>query len=645
MRNVHRVMAPLIAASIALPASLAAQGAEGGERAALGGVAPQKEWIAVLGDSFSSGEAAPPYEAGTEVENGNGCHRGRNGWAWKIMAEFPGADLEFLACSGATVGENFAARVSHAEEPQVQRLKERVDEWGPPRAVLYSIGGNDVKFAPLITTCYVEGVVSNLVSPVSPGACWLMGEHVIDLIQTELPARLDNAYDKVIETLGAAAPETPVFVIGYPQVYKPNIGAYLLHCQWVKPHYLRGSSRSMESVAPRMNVQIQGFVENRRNRGAANLHYVNTLDVIAGHELCTGKAWIHSIVALVDLSPAIAAEYFKTVYLGTGDFRKIILKDSAHPIEPGQEAMARRIRGYVAYARLPRETDKGSQLVLGQTLLSGESLYSPNRKFRLLMQADGNLVLYRSDQEQALWSTGTDGWDQGGLGDWLDGPVILQDDGNLVHYDVEGRARWASKTVGVGRVLRLQDDGNLVLYGASGPTDFRSDTVQNDLPVNTFPSDPPPPMKPPGIPPAQPEAAPVPPGAPPAPPGVGKPEETLEFTLQVDRYSPKTSRDARIVASLDDDHLLDYREDRPLWGKSQSQFVTVRLKAPVSEERLLKAINRQTRREIGVVQTFARLEKAQKNRSYVVAWLLGPGATTEEPWGKNHDVPQVFVAR
>jgi hypothetical protein len=52
----------------------------------------------------------------------------------------------------------------------------------------------------------------------------------------------------------------------------------------------------------------------------------------------------------------------------------------------------------------------------------------------------------------------------------------MQDDGNLVIYDLSGgsqRAMWESDTfVGSGtnmHTLRLQDDGNLVIYeGASG---------------------------------------------------------------------------------------------------------------------------------------------------------------------------------
>ncbi|GAB48328.1 hypothetical protein MOPEL_071_00440 [Mobilicoccus pelagius NBRC 104925] len=38
-------------------------------------------------------------------------------------------------------------------------------------------------------------------------------------------------------------------------------------------------------------------------------------------------------------------------------------------------------------------------------------------------------------------------------------------------------------------------------------------------------------------------------------------------TFQVDRYLPRTARQARFVAAFDDDGKLRYREDRPMWGR------------------------------------------------------------------------------
>lgn len=92
-----------------------------------------------------------------------------------------------------------------------------------------------------------------------------------------------------------------------------------------------------------------------------------------------------------------------------------------------------------------------------QSLYVNQFLISPNRKYKLIMQTDGNLVLYRVRDNYPLWHTQTHGQ-----------PVsraIMQGDGNFVLYLTNGRPVWATGTQGhPGSYLVLQDDGNLVIY-------------------------------------------------------------------------------------------------------------------------------------------------------------------------------------
>jgi hypothetical protein len=101
-----------------------------------------------------------------------------------------------------------------------------------------------------------------------------------------------------------------------------------------------------------------------------------------------------------------------------------------------------------------------SRLAPGQVLNPGNSLFSANNGFRLVLQTDGNLVWYDQATGQALWASNTGGK-----------PVtqaIMQTDGNLVLYDGTTPV-WASGTYGnPGDYLALQNDGNLVLYSTSG---------------------------------------------------------------------------------------------------------------------------------------------------------------------------------
>lgn len=95
----------------------------------------------------------------------------------------------------------------------------------------------------------------------------------------------------------------------------------------------------------------------------------------------------------------------------------------------------------------------------GQILTSGQSLTSGDGRYKLVLQGDGNLVLYSPNR--AIWSTGTHGRSPGFF--------VVQGDSNMVLYGSDNRPYWASWTQGRGgNALYMQGDGNLVLYGTSG---------------------------------------------------------------------------------------------------------------------------------------------------------------------------------
>jgi pimeloyl-ACP methyl ester carboxylesterase len=114
----------------------------------------------------------------------------------------------------------------------------------------------------------------------------------------------------------------------------------------------------------------------------------------------------------------------------------------------------------VSGAPLP-PPDPGSPNTLqpGQQLAPGQSRTSPDGRFELSYQGDGNLVLYRMSDGQALWATYT----------FSPGVVEMQNDGNLVIYSGAGQAIWWSGTAGYpGARLAVQNDSNLVIYDYYG---------------------------------------------------------------------------------------------------------------------------------------------------------------------------------
>ena len=90
-----------------------------------------------------------------------------------------------------------------------------------------------------------------------------------------------------------------------------------------------------------------------------------------------------------------------------------------------------------------------------------QQITSANGQYRLIMQKDGNLVLYDDARRQLLWESNT-------RGQRVD-RVIMQRDGNLVLYLHSGQPAWASNTAGKpGSFLLVQNDGNMVIYRPQG---------------------------------------------------------------------------------------------------------------------------------------------------------------------------------
>jgi hypothetical protein len=109
------------------------------------------------------------------------------------------------------------------------------------------------------------------------------------------------------------------------------------------------------------------------------------------------------------------------------------------------------------------------RLTSGQRLTANQSLTSNDGRFTLVMQGDGNLVLY-GPGGRARWASNT--WGR---------PVdraTMQSDGNLVVSGPSLGTVWQSRTTGnSGASLVVQDDGNLVIYRTDGTPVWASNTA------------------------------------------------------------------------------------------------------------------------------------------------------------------------
>lgn len=93
----------------------------------------------------------------------------------------------------------------------------------------------------------------------------------------------------------------------------------------------------------------------------------------------------------------------------------------------------------------------------------GQTLQTTDRKYKFILQQDGNLVLY--SQNKPVWASTTAGTEVS--------HAAMQPDGNLVLYSESGTPLWHSGTFGRGSSrVAIQPDGNLVIYNNDGPTWF-----------------------------------------------------------------------------------------------------------------------------------------------------------------------------
>ncbi len=244
--------------------------------------AEQVKPLAALGDSYSSGEANPPFDPSAP-----GCNRSDQAWPL-LAAAAVGRKGVNLACSGATTADVVSEfKDQPAQVDALAALRPR------PGVVTITIGGNDAGFAPVLGACVVTDCVET-------GA--VAGSKAT--ILTVLPERLVSTYRAVQR----AAPKARLVVVGYPRLFPSRQGA-VTGCPWLS----NSERRALNATADLLNFVI------RLSAYRVGARYVDVSRTLAGHELCTKDSWVFPI--------------------GVGP----VPSYWAHPTLPGQQAIAARV--------------------------------------------------------------------------------------------------------------------------------------------------------------------------------------------------------------------------------------------------------------------------------------------------------------
>jgi lysophospholipase L1-like esterase len=200
-----------------------------------------------LGDSYSAGNGAGNY-----ISSSGDCHRSNSAYP-ALYAAAHGNPFTFNACSGAVTTD--------VTNSQLGGLSSSTG------LVSITIGGNDAGFSDVMTTCVLD----------SDSTCAARVDTAENYIRNTLPARLDATYNAI----RAKAPSARVVVLGYPDMYTLNTFCVGLSA---------ADHQKIDEAADLIDTTIAA-------RAAAHgFAFGDVRTTFAGHELCSGDDWLHSLV-------------------------------------------------------------------------------------------------------------------------------------------------------------------------------------------------------------------------------------------------------------------------------------------------------------------------------------------------------------
>ncbi len=215
-----------------------------------------------MGDSYSSGEGAPPYFDAP-------CGRSTSGFAYRIGVGAPPPTL--LACAGATTDD--VDKV--AQGPGGTQFWELMTSGKSVTNALItiSIGGNDLGFAPELEKC--------IVSDCTPDQAALSQKI------TALQKRLAQIYLE----LRNWAPAADIIVVGYPLLLADPSQA-VCHDATTRSALSVAEITMIRTLATQLNTAIQTAAQD------TGLFYDAAYGTFMGHEACTSNQsneWINEI--------------------------------------------------------------------------------------------------------------------------------------------------------------------------------------------------------------------------------------------------------------------------------------------------------------------------------------------------------------
>jgi lysophospholipase L1-like esterase len=253
------------------------------------GVGPRS--LVALGDSYASGPLIP-----VQYEQPWGCLRSSNNYAHQVARTLE-LELTDVTCSGASTKHMRETHgVSPEEElygygigshpgnpPQLDALRDDTD------VVTVQIGGNDIGFGNLATTCG-EGAIRG------PGC----QEAVAAERPFEKIGATASKIESVLEEIHARSPGADIFVLGYPGIFKigPTARCEAMGVGEEDAQYLR-------SIHEALNRMIRSVADDPAQGYSEVTSYVDVYAPSEGHTACDLPVlrWVEPIVPVNAAAP------------------------------------------------------------------------------------------------------------------------------------------------------------------------------------------------------------------------------------------------------------------------------------------------------------------------------------------------------
>jgi lysophospholipase L1-like esterase len=251
--------------------------------------------LVALGDSYASGPLIP-----VQYEQPWGCLRSSNNYAHQVAQQLA-LELTDVTCSGASTKHMWETHGVSPEEqfaeyggqlgydghpgnpPQLDALRPQTD------IVTLQIGGNDIGFGGLATTC---------------------GQGAVDGTGCREAVEAEHPFERIAETAGkiravlaeihVRSPKAKVYVLGYSAIFKigPVARCEAMGVGEEDAQYLR-------SVQEALNAMIQSVADESGLAHSAATSYVDVYGPSAGHTACDLPAfrWVEPIVPVNAAAP------------------------------------------------------------------------------------------------------------------------------------------------------------------------------------------------------------------------------------------------------------------------------------------------------------------------------------------------------